>query len=135
MALRYILQCLTDTRAPNYPATKERKAIIREIHCEYQMEMDKKTKEKKRKDATTLTKRAIPPKYQMTPALIIAMTTTATTQPPVIGIQTSLGAGQRALAPQAPTTSQGLQMPPPSILKVSKTPTKVLPKGRGFPPK
>uniref|UniRef100_A0A915JWF8 Uncharacterized protein n=1 Tax=Romanomermis culicivorax TaxID=13658 RepID=A0A915JWF8_ROMCU len=28
MALCYILQCLTDTRALNYPATEERKAII-----------------------------------------------------------------------------------------------------------
>uniref|UniRef100_A0A915JG60 Uncharacterized protein n=1 Tax=Romanomermis culicivorax TaxID=13658 RepID=A0A915JG60_ROMCU len=28
MALRYILQCLTDTRALNYPATEERRAII-----------------------------------------------------------------------------------------------------------
>uniref|UniRef100_A0A915KY68 Uncharacterized protein n=1 Tax=Romanomermis culicivorax TaxID=13658 RepID=A0A915KY68_ROMCU len=35
MALRYILQCLTDTRDPNYLATKERKAIIRDIHREY----------------------------------------------------------------------------------------------------
>uniref|UniRef100_A0A915J0X1 Uncharacterized protein n=1 Tax=Romanomermis culicivorax TaxID=13658 RepID=A0A915J0X1_ROMCU len=68
MALRYILQCLTDTRALNYPATKERKAIIREIHGKYQMEMDKRAEEKKGKDTTTLTKPAVPPKYQMTPA-------------------------------------------------------------------
>uniref|UniRef100_A0A915KCE2 Uncharacterized protein n=1 Tax=Romanomermis culicivorax TaxID=13658 RepID=A0A915KCE2_ROMCU len=44
------------------------------------MEMDKRAEEKKRKDAIMLTKLAIPPKYQMTLALIIAMTTTATTQ-------------------------------------------------------
>uniref|UniRef100_A0A915L4K2 Uncharacterized protein n=1 Tax=Romanomermis culicivorax TaxID=13658 RepID=A0A915L4K2_ROMCU len=128
MALQRILQCLTHTRAPNYPATEERKAIIREIYCEYQMEMDKRAKEKKRKDAMMLTKPAVPPKYQMTPALIISMTTAATTQPSVIGIQTLLGAAQRALAPRAPTTSQRLQMSPPGILKVSKTRTKVLPK-------
>uniref|UniRef100_A0A915K1P5 Uncharacterized protein n=1 Tax=Romanomermis culicivorax TaxID=13658 RepID=A0A915K1P5_ROMCU len=73
--------------------------------------MDKRAEEKKRKDAMTLTP-------------IIAMTTTVTTQPPVIRIQTSLGAAQQALAPPAPTTSQGLQMPPPGILKMSKTPTK-----------
>uniref|UniRef100_A0A915KV04 Uncharacterized protein n=1 Tax=Romanomermis culicivorax TaxID=13658 RepID=A0A915KV04_ROMCU len=127
MALRYILQCLTDTRALNYPATEERKAIIQEIHREYQIEMDKRAEEKKRKDAMMLTKPAVPPEYQMTPAPIIATTTTMTTQPPANGIRTSLGAAQQALAPQAPTTSQGLQMPRPSILKRSKTRTKVLP--------
>uniref|UniRef100_A0A915KN54 Uncharacterized protein n=1 Tax=Romanomermis culicivorax TaxID=13658 RepID=A0A915KN54_ROMCU len=99
------------------------------------MEMDKRAEEKKGKEAMTLTKPAVPPKYQITLALIIAMTTTATTQPLVIGIQTSLGAAQQALAPRAPTTSQGMQMPPPGILKTSKTRTKVLPKGHGFPPK
>uniref|UniRef100_A0A915KMN2 Uncharacterized protein n=1 Tax=Romanomermis culicivorax TaxID=13658 RepID=A0A915KMN2_ROMCU len=62
------------------------------------MEMDKRAEEKKGKDAMTLTKPAVPPKYQITRALIIAMTTTATTQPLVIGIQTSLGAAQQALA-------------------------------------
>uniref|UniRef100_A0A915HJS1 Uncharacterized protein n=1 Tax=Romanomermis culicivorax TaxID=13658 RepID=A0A915HJS1_ROMCU len=71
----------------------------------------------------------------MTPALIMTMTTTGTTQLPVVGIRTSLGAAQRALAPRAPTTSQSIQMPPPGILKTSKTPTKVLPKGCGFLPK
>uniref|UniRef100_A0A915L3F7 Uncharacterized protein n=1 Tax=Romanomermis culicivorax TaxID=13658 RepID=A0A915L3F7_ROMCU len=86
MALPYILQCLTDTKAPNYPATKEKKVIIGDIHHEYQMEMDRKTGEKKRKDAMTPTKLAVPPKYQMRPAPIIAMTTTARTQPPVVGI-------------------------------------------------
>uniref|UniRef100_A0A915IE30 Uncharacterized protein n=1 Tax=Romanomermis culicivorax TaxID=13658 RepID=A0A915IE30_ROMCU len=49
MALRYILQCLTDTRAPNYPATEERKVIIRDIHRKYQMEMNKKAEIKKKK--------------------------------------------------------------------------------------
>uniref|UniRef100_A0A915KJU0 Uncharacterized protein n=1 Tax=Romanomermis culicivorax TaxID=13658 RepID=A0A915KJU0_ROMCU len=67
------------------------------------MEMDKKAEEKKRKDATTLTKPAVPPKYKMTLAPIIA----TRTQPPVVGIQTTLGAAQRALAPRAPTMSQG----------------------------
>uniref|UniRef100_A0A915IN98 Uncharacterized protein n=1 Tax=Romanomermis culicivorax TaxID=13658 RepID=A0A915IN98_ROMCU len=119
MALRYILQCLTNRRALNYPATQKRKAIIQEIHCEYQMEMDERAEEKKRKDGMTLTEPAVPPKYQMMPAPIIAMTTTTTTQPTVIGIGTLLGAAQQALAPQAPTTSQGLQMPPPSILKLA----------------
>uniref|UniRef100_A0A915HKT2 Uncharacterized protein n=1 Tax=Romanomermis culicivorax TaxID=13658 RepID=A0A915HKT2_ROMCU len=86
MALHYILQCLTNTKAPNYPATKERKVIIRETHRQYQMEMDKRAEEKKCKDAMMLTKPAVPPKYQMTSALIIAITTTTTTQPPVVGI-------------------------------------------------
>uniref|UniRef100_A0A915JXT5 Uncharacterized protein n=1 Tax=Romanomermis culicivorax TaxID=13658 RepID=A0A915JXT5_ROMCU len=63
------------------------------------MEMDKRDEEKKRKDAITLTKPAVPPKYQMMLAPIIAITTTATTQLSVIGIRTSLGAAQRALAP------------------------------------
>uniref|UniRef100_A0A915HT39 Uncharacterized protein n=1 Tax=Romanomermis culicivorax TaxID=13658 RepID=A0A915HT39_ROMCU len=92
IALRYILQCLTNTKAPNYPATKERKAIIRKIHCKYQMEMDKRAEEKKRKDAMMLTKLAVPLKYQMTLAPIIAITTTPTTQPLVVGIRTLLGA-------------------------------------------
>uniref|UniRef100_A0A915JY82 Uncharacterized protein n=1 Tax=Romanomermis culicivorax TaxID=13658 RepID=A0A915JY82_ROMCU len=84
MALRYILQCLTNTKAPNYLATKERKAIIGDIHQEYQMEMDRKAEEKKQKDAMTLTKPDVPHKYQMRPAPIIATTPTATTQPPVL---------------------------------------------------
>uniref|UniRef100_A0A915HJS3 Uncharacterized protein n=1 Tax=Romanomermis culicivorax TaxID=13658 RepID=A0A915HJS3_ROMCU len=99
------------------------------------MKMDKRAEEKKCKDAMRLMKLAVPPKYQMTPAPIIAITTTVTTQPPVIRIRTSLGAAQQALAPRAPTTSHGLQMPLHHILKASKTPTKVLPKGGGFPPK
>uniref|UniRef100_A0A915L0H9 Uncharacterized protein n=1 Tax=Romanomermis culicivorax TaxID=13658 RepID=A0A915L0H9_ROMCU len=98
--------------------------------------MDKRAQEKKQKDAIVLAKASVPQKYQMTPAPIITMTTTTTTtQPPVVGVGTSLGAAQRALAPRAPTTSQSIQMPPPGILKASKTPTKVLPKGPGFPPK
>uniref|UniRef100_A0A915KYR7 Uncharacterized protein n=1 Tax=Romanomermis culicivorax TaxID=13658 RepID=A0A915KYR7_ROMCU len=97
--------------------------------------MDKRAEEKKQKDAIVLAKAAVPQKYQMTPAPIITMTTTATTQPPVVGVQTSLGAAQRALAPRARTTSQSIQMPPPGILKTSKTPTKVLPKGCQFRPK
>uniref|UniRef100_A0A915HUB9 Uncharacterized protein n=1 Tax=Romanomermis culicivorax TaxID=13658 RepID=A0A915HUB9_ROMCU len=96
--------------------------------------MDKRAEEKKRKEEMALLKATVPPKYQMTPAPIITMTTTPTTQPPVIGIRTSLGAAQRALAPRALTTSQGMQMPPPGILKASKTLTKTLPKGRRFPP-
>uniref|UniRef100_A0A915KRQ2 Uncharacterized protein n=1 Tax=Romanomermis culicivorax TaxID=13658 RepID=A0A915KRQ2_ROMCU len=78
--------------------------------------MDKRAEEKKCKDAMMLAKTAVPPKYHMTPAPIIALTTTATTQPTVIGIGMSLGAAQRALAPRAPTTSQGMQIPPPGIL-------------------
>uniref|UniRef100_A0A915HR44 Uncharacterized protein n=1 Tax=Romanomermis culicivorax TaxID=13658 RepID=A0A915HR44_ROMCU len=94
------------------------------------MEMNRKAEEKKRKDTMMPTKPAVPPKYQMKPAPIIDLATTTTMQPPVVGIRTSLGAAQRALAPRAPTTSHRLQMPPPSILKASKTLTKVLPKGR-----
>uniref|UniRef100_A0A915J2E8 DNA damage-binding protein 1 n=1 Tax=Romanomermis culicivorax TaxID=13658 RepID=A0A915J2E8_ROMCU len=60
MTLRYILQCLTHTRAPNYLATKERKAILREVHREYQMEMDKRAEEKKQKDAIALAKAVTP---------------------------------------------------------------------------
>uniref|UniRef100_A0A915JY95 Uncharacterized protein n=1 Tax=Romanomermis culicivorax TaxID=13658 RepID=A0A915JY95_ROMCU len=92
MALRYILQCLTDTRAPNYLAREEQKAIIQDIQCKYQMEMDKKAEMKKKKDSVMRTKPAIPPKYQMKPAPIIAATTTM--QPPVAGIRTLLGAAQ-----------------------------------------
>uniref|UniRef100_A0A915J084 Uncharacterized protein n=1 Tax=Romanomermis culicivorax TaxID=13658 RepID=A0A915J084_ROMCU len=130
VALRYILQCLADTRARNYLATEERKAIIQDIHREYQMEMDKKAEIKKKKDLITPTKLAIPPKYRMKLALIIATTTRM--QPPVAGIRTTLGAAQQALAPRVPTTSQGPQMPPPGILKSSKTLIKVLRKGRVF---
>uniref|UniRef100_A0A915KWP6 Uncharacterized protein n=1 Tax=Romanomermis culicivorax TaxID=13658 RepID=A0A915KWP6_ROMCU len=131
MAVHYVLQCLTDTRAPNCPATEERKMIIRDIHHEYQMETDKKAKMKKKTSSITSTKPAIPPKYQMKPAPIIATTTMM--QPPVVGIRTSLGAAQRALVPRAPTSGQGPQMPSPGILKASKTPVKVLLKGQGFP--
>uniref|UniRef100_A0A915HSS8 Uncharacterized protein n=1 Tax=Romanomermis culicivorax TaxID=13658 RepID=A0A915HSS8_ROMCU len=109
-------------RAPNYLATKVRKATIREIHREYQIKMDKRAEEKKKKDAMILAKAVLPQKYQMTLAPIITMTTTATTQPSVVGVRTSLGAAQQALAPQAPTASQLIQMPPPGILKTSKTP-------------
>uniref|UniRef100_A0A915JSD5 Uncharacterized protein n=1 Tax=Romanomermis culicivorax TaxID=13658 RepID=A0A915JSD5_ROMCU len=133
MALCYVLQCLADTRAWNYPATEERKTIIGDIHREYQIEMDKKAEMKKKKSSIMPTKWAVLPKYQMKPALIIEAT--MMTQPPVVGIQTLLGAAQRALAPRTPTTIQGPQMPPPGILKASKTPIKDLPKGRGFPPK
>uniref|UniRef100_A0A915JHG3 Uncharacterized protein n=1 Tax=Romanomermis culicivorax TaxID=13658 RepID=A0A915JHG3_ROMCU len=61
--------------------------------------MDKRAKEKKHKDVMTLTNPAVPPKYQMMPAPMVAMTTTTTTQPLVIGIRTSLGAAQEALVP------------------------------------
>uniref|UniRef100_A0A915L3L5 Uncharacterized protein n=1 Tax=Romanomermis culicivorax TaxID=13658 RepID=A0A915L3L5_ROMCU len=66
MALCYISQCLMDTRAPSYPATEERKVIIRDIHHKYQIEMEKKAEIKKRKDSIMRTKLAIPPKYQIT---------------------------------------------------------------------
>uniref|UniRef100_A0A915JVR8 Uncharacterized protein n=1 Tax=Romanomermis culicivorax TaxID=13658 RepID=A0A915JVR8_ROMCU len=86
MALHYVLQCLSDTRAPNYSATEEQKSIIGDIHQEYQMEMDKEAKMKEKKSLTMLTKPAIPPKYQMEPAPIIATTTMM--QAPVVGIRT-----------------------------------------------
>uniref|UniRef100_A0A915I0H4 Uncharacterized protein n=1 Tax=Romanomermis culicivorax TaxID=13658 RepID=A0A915I0H4_ROMCU len=41
MAVRYILQYLTNTKASNYPATEEKKQIILNIHQEYQIQMDK----------------------------------------------------------------------------------------------
>uniref|UniRef100_A0A915IY43 Uncharacterized protein n=1 Tax=Romanomermis culicivorax TaxID=13658 RepID=A0A915IY43_ROMCU len=94
MALCYILQCLTNMRAPNYPATEERKAIIGDIHREYQMEMDRKVEQKKQKDTMTPTKPAVPPKYQMKLEPIIATATTMTMQPQVVGIQMSLGVVQ-----------------------------------------
>uniref|UniRef100_A0A915J604 Uncharacterized protein n=1 Tax=Romanomermis culicivorax TaxID=13658 RepID=A0A915J604_ROMCU len=46
-----------------------------QLKKEYQMEMDKKTEMKKKKNTTTLTQRAIPPKYQIKLAQIIATTT------------------------------------------------------------
>uniref|UniRef100_A0A915KYU3 Uncharacterized protein n=1 Tax=Romanomermis culicivorax TaxID=13658 RepID=A0A915KYU3_ROMCU len=52
MAVRYILLCLVDMKASNYPAMEEKKEIIREIHWEYQTEMDKQAELKKKKGAT-----------------------------------------------------------------------------------
>uniref|UniRef100_A0A915KS57 Transposase n=1 Tax=Romanomermis culicivorax TaxID=13658 RepID=A0A915KS57_ROMCU len=54
IALQYNLQCLTDMRAPNYPVTEERKTIIRYIHQEHQIKIDKRAEIKKKKNATTL---------------------------------------------------------------------------------
>uniref|UniRef100_A0A915HSJ3 Uncharacterized protein n=1 Tax=Romanomermis culicivorax TaxID=13658 RepID=A0A915HSJ3_ROMCU len=54
------------------------------------MEMDKQAEITKKKSSTMLTKPAIPPKYQMKPAPIIATTTRM--QALVIGIRTSVGA-------------------------------------------
>uniref|UniRef100_A0A915K4X6 Uncharacterized protein n=1 Tax=Romanomermis culicivorax TaxID=13658 RepID=A0A915K4X6_ROMCU len=45
--------------------------------------MNKRAEEKKQKEAIVLAKAGVPQKYQMTPAPIITMTTTATTQPSV----------------------------------------------------
>uniref|UniRef100_A0A915KIT9 Uncharacterized protein n=1 Tax=Romanomermis culicivorax TaxID=13658 RepID=A0A915KIT9_ROMCU len=133
MAVRYTLSCLGDTKASNYPATEEKKEIIREIHREYQMEMDRQAKLKKKKSSTTPTQPAILPKFQMKPAPII--TTAGPTQGQAARIRTSLGAAQRALTPCAPKTIQMPQMPTPGIAKVSKKPMRILPIGRGFPPK
>uniref|UniRef100_A0A915J6J4 Uncharacterized protein n=1 Tax=Romanomermis culicivorax TaxID=13658 RepID=A0A915J6J4_ROMCU len=90
MALQYILQCLADRRASNYPVTDERKMMIGDIHQEYQIEMDKQAEMKKKKSSTMLIQPAVPPKYQMKPGPII--TTTTGMQAPAISIRTWLGA-------------------------------------------
>uniref|UniRef100_A0A915IAD3 Uncharacterized protein n=1 Tax=Romanomermis culicivorax TaxID=13658 RepID=A0A915IAD3_ROMCU len=92
MAVRYILQCLTDTKVRNYPAIEEKKQIICDIHREYQIEMDKHAESKKKKSSVMMTQPAVPLKYQMKLALLIIMTTTM--QAPTTRIQTSLGAAQ-----------------------------------------
>uniref|UniRef100_A0A915IQC4 Uncharacterized protein n=1 Tax=Romanomermis culicivorax TaxID=13658 RepID=A0A915IQC4_ROMCU len=56
------------------PGIEENKQIIWDIHQEYQIGMDKQTKLKKKKSPTMPTQLAIPPKFQMKPALIINTT-------------------------------------------------------------
>uniref|UniRef100_A0A915L3L7 Uncharacterized protein n=1 Tax=Romanomermis culicivorax TaxID=13658 RepID=A0A915L3L7_ROMCU len=68
------MQCMTDMKAPNYPATDKKKQIIWEIHREYQMEIDKQAELKKKKSLIRPTQLAIPSKFQMKPASIIART-------------------------------------------------------------
>uniref|UniRef100_A0A915IYR6 Uncharacterized protein n=1 Tax=Romanomermis culicivorax TaxID=13658 RepID=A0A915IYR6_ROMCU len=72
MAVRYILSCLTDMKASNYQATEEKKEIICEIHGEYQIEINRQAELKKKKSSTMPSQPAIPSKFQMKLAPIMA---------------------------------------------------------------
>uniref|UniRef100_A0A915HNU7 N-acetyltransferase domain-containing protein n=1 Tax=Romanomermis culicivorax TaxID=13658 RepID=A0A915HNU7_ROMCU len=57
-----------------YPATEKKKQVIHDIDWEYQIEINKQAELKKKKSSTMPTQPAIPPKFQMKLALIIART-------------------------------------------------------------